>query len=763
VAKHPGIYDARQVSWGSALDGTSETEGVPPSQIETKAAESRSRLEQQFDPTFAIRLALREKQIQQNYRPIIGIHKWFARRPGTVFRSLLLAEYNGSEPLETSYWREHKLNGVIADPFMGGGTPIYEANRLGFSVLGTDTNPMAFWVVRQALGHLDTQEFASAAEEVAVAIEDIVGEFYKTTCLKCGLPAQVKYFIWVKTEQCPTCQTVNDLFPGYVLAGNSRHPRHVVACSECGCLNECDEEPSKDTPIPCAECGGPVYTEGPARRQQVECRQCGTEYPYPARESGHPLPHRMWAIEYHCEGCKPTHKGRFFKRPDADDIKRYNAARLRLHESPGLPIPDDEIPRGDETDRLLRWGYRRYREMFTERQLLGLGLLLRRITQVSNSPVRHALLTVFSDFLRYQNMLCRYDTYALKCQDIFSVHGFPVGLVQCENNLLGIPKVGAGAFRHFVEKYLRAKRYCEAPFETRLNGKRKEVVPIRGERIMAEVVGHFPVEDERQAQIAASPADAMPLAPGSLDGVFTDPPYFANVQYAELMDFNYVWLRQALRDEFTEFAAPTTRSSDELTGNVTMGRGIEHFTEGLSAVFRHYATALKPGAPFVFTYHHNDPASYVAVVVAVLDAGLDCTATLPAAAEMNASLHILGTNSAVLDSVFVCRRIKVTRQARADIHEMLTQESTLVANAGVRVSPGDIRCLASGHIARVAINGLRDGWDKAASLSVRMKRAEERLVELAENLGLDSLPDHVLANLAQQQGPTRGVRRATTV
>ena len=155
---------------------------MPPLQRESQAAGSR--LERQFDPTFATRLALREKQIQQNYRPIIGIHKWFARRPGTVFRSLLLAEYNGAEPLETSYWREHKLIGVIADPFMGGGTPIYEANRLGFSVLGADTNPMAFWVVRQALGHLNTQEFASAAEEVASAIENIVGEFYKTTCLR---------------------------------------------------------------------------------------------------------------------------------------------------------------------------------------------------------------------------------------------------------------------------------------------------------------------------------------------------------------------------------------------------------------------------------------------------------------------------------------------------------------------------------------------------------------------------------------------------
>ena len=99
----------------------------------------------------------------------------FARRPGSIFRSLLLAEYNSSDPLEASYWREHKLTGVIADPFMGGGTPIFEANRLGFSVLGADTNPMAFWIVRQALGRLDIQAFASAAEEVASAIEAVAG------------------------------------------------------------------------------------------------------------------------------------------------------------------------------------------------------------------------------------------------------------------------------------------------------------------------------------------------------------------------------------------------------------------------------------------------------------------------------------------------------------------------------------------------------------------------------------------------------------
>lgn len=81
-------------------------------------------LEDRFDATFAARLALREKQIQQNYRPVIGIHKWFARRPGTLFRNLLLAEFDETGNYEESYFRSHRFEGTIADPFMGGGTPL---------------------------------------------------------------------------------------------------------------------------------------------------------------------------------------------------------------------------------------------------------------------------------------------------------------------------------------------------------------------------------------------------------------------------------------------------------------------------------------------------------------------------------------------------------------------------------------------------------------------------------------------------------------
>ncbi len=50
-------------------------------------------IEHDFDIPFIANLALQEKQIQHNYRPIIAVHKRFARRLGTLFRGLLLSEF----------------------------------------------------------------------------------------------------------------------------------------------------------------------------------------------------------------------------------------------------------------------------------------------------------------------------------------------------------------------------------------------------------------------------------------------------------------------------------------------------------------------------------------------------------------------------------------------------------------------------------------------------------------------------------------------
>ena len=670
-------------------------------------------IERCFDVSLIAEMALREKQIQQNYRPIIGVHKWFARRPGTLFRGLILSEF-GEDCLEGAFFRSNDLSGIrIADPFMGGGTPLIEANRLGCAVQGFDINPMSAWVVREEIEHLDVAAYERTAAALIASLRTEIGEYYRTSCPRYGdADVPVKSFLWVKLLDCEACGMPFDLFPGYLLAENRRHPKNVLVCSACGDLNEVDDRTS---PGDCTACGTGLTQTGPARRGHCDCPHCGHSNVYPG-EARHPLEHRLFAIEYYNPKRKAGHKGRFFKKPDAEDVARMADAVERWRQTAPRFVPDQEILRGDETDRLHRWGYGRYRDMFNPRQLLGLELSCRLISETKNRRIRHALATNLSDLLRYQNMLCRYDTMALKSLDIFSVHGFPVGLVQCESNFLGIvngggSNVGSGGWSNIVDKYVKAKRYCSAPFEVRRQGTRKVKIPIDGEWIGEKLNGI-----RREVAIRCEDAAGVEMAPGSLDAVFTDPPYFGNVQYGELMDFCYVWLRRLVGNKAEGFDRPSTRSPGELTGNVTQERGLEHFTEGLSAVYTRMAGGLKPGAPLVFTYHHNKLEAYYAIGVAILDAGLVCSASLPCPAEMGGSIHIHGTTSSIIDTVFVCRASGATParwlfETPEQLAAIVTDDLERLENAGRTPTYGDRRCIVFGHLTRMAVWKLRKSWN----------------------------------------------------
>ena len=671
-------------------------------------------IETQFDVPFVAAMALKEKQIQQNYRPIIAVHKWFARRPGTLFRGLVLSEF-GERPIAETFFSANDFPGrVVADPFMGGGTPLIEANRVGCDVIGFDINPMSAWIVREEIEHLDIAAYRQASKALLATLEQKLGEAYHTDCPLYGdrdLP--VKYFLWVKVIDCEKCGYQLDLFPGYLLADDTRHPKNVLVCADCGELCEVVDRHQAGA---CAHCNSRLRERRAAKRNRCSCPRCGHLNRYPRPEAGPPR-HRMFAIEYYNPKRKNTHAGRFFKKPDARDLDRAAMVAVRWQALTPQYAPDQQIPAGDETDRLHRWGYTRYRDLFNDRQLLGLELSCRLIAAVTNSRVKHALATNLSDLLRYQNMLCRYDTMALKSLDIFSVHGFPVGLVHCESNLLGIvngggANVGSGGWANIVEKYAKAKQYCESPFEVRHEGGRKVLIPIRGEWIGERVNG----TGRRNVSICCASSTAMELAPESLDAVFTDPPYFGNVQYAELMDFCYAWLRRLTGNSPDGFDRDTTRSSEELTKNTTQARGIDHFTDGLSAVYRKVARALKPGAPLAFTFYHNKFEAYTAVGVAILDAGLTCTATIPCPAEMGGSIHIHGTGSSIVDTVFVCRahgrvRRRHLCETAEDVTDLVSDELAQLRAAGMKPTAGDIRCIVFGHLARIAVWRLRDGWD----------------------------------------------------
>jgi len=672
-------------------------------------------IERHFDIPFVARLALAEKQIQQNYRPLIAVHKWFARRPGTLFRALILSEL-GNERVDQSYYRGHNFSDKhILDPFMGGGTTVVEANRLGCKVTAADINPMSWWIVRQEIQDLDLSAYSQAVEELQYYLREEVGHLFQTTCPRTGKTADVKYFLWVKQATCGSCGKKHDLFPNHLIAKDARHSANVFCCGHCGTLFEAKD---RNKPGCCPECQKELPTEYTAGRNRSKCLNCDSLISYPKEDAPE---HRLFGIEYYRPPVNPTRrvKGRLFKSPDKDDLAKFDEAQKRLASLRTKYIPSEDIPNGDETGRLHRWGYKKYRELFNARQLLGLELSCRWISKVKNDSVREALATNLSDLLRYQNMLCRYDVMALKSLDIFSVHGYPVGLIQCESNLVGIRglngnPVGSGGWLNITEKFRKAKEYCSRPFEIRHEGGKKKEIAIPNEWIGTSRNGVHPPEEREVCLICG---DSTSLAKGpKLDAIFTDPPYFGNVQYAELMDFCYVWLRKLVGSEIPEFASESTRNAGELTGNVSMGRSIDHFTDGIAKTFRKSSKELKRGSPLAFTYHHNRLDAYAPMAVAILDAKLTCSASLPCPAEMGGSIHINGTKSSIIDTVFICRATgRVPRKwvvsTPQELAELVKEDMKALALGGLNISQGDAKCIIYGHLTRLAVWNLRETWN----------------------------------------------------
>ena len=105
-----------------------------------------------FQFEFLSVLAERESWRKEVYRPVYHVHKWWANRLGSIFRGIILgALLPKEEDLKETFYSRHDFRDVsIFDPFMGSGTTVGEAHKLGCVALGRDINPVACESVRVA-------------------------------------------------------------------------------------------------------------------------------------------------------------------------------------------------------------------------------------------------------------------------------------------------------------------------------------------------------------------------------------------------------------------------------------------------------------------------------------------------------------------------------------------------------------------------------------------------------------------------------------
>lgn len=636
------------------------------------------------------------------YRPPYYVHKWWARRTGSVFRGLLLdLLLRPGENVMDAFYRRHDFSEItILDPFMGGGTTVGEALRLNCKVVGCDLNPVAWFLVRQAMREVDGAALMTAYAQVEEEVAEDIGAMYATTCSGCGSTARAQYVAWVKQVPCSGCGSLADIhLSQVVMADMATKGAGLVDCPACG---HPWWVPSVRDEVVCPECSSTfVPSTRRTRATHYKC-SCGTEEPIlnVLRDATEPPGHRLRCLTVWCDMCGKRHQG-----ATAEDRARYAAVATDVRQRwVALLLPREEIPPGYNTNQMRRYGYRYWHQMFNARQLAAYDLLFRAIARVVDEPSRELLTLLASTSLELNSMFCGakgLGTGAIR--HVFSHHAFIPAKEPLEANVWGVHRSSGGYSTLFRERLLRAREWASAPVERRFTGRKAEKVQIVGERLAGKPVERF--EDLReggQMLLLNQSSESLDHVPdGSIDYAVTDPPYADNVMYSELSDFFYVWLRHALSGTYSAFERPLVDDSREAVHNPGRGRDGEFYTDVLSNVFAEVGRTLKPRGRLAFTFHHSGEDAWGHVEEALARARFVVEKWWPVHAEMTSGVPIQGKRESGghLDIVFVCARVgELPRpEKQPSVEEMARGLASVV-----RLAPADHRALAKASAVQAA-------------------------------------------------------------
>jgi hypothetical protein len=124
---------------------------------------------------------------------------------------------------------------------------------------------------------------------------------------------------------------------------------------------------------------------------------------------------------------------------------------------------------------------------------------------------------------------------------------------------------------------------------------------------------------------------------------------------------------------------------------------------------------------------------------------------------MGASIHINGTGSSVIDTVFVCRSTgRVPRRTIGstveEVADLVKEDLGLLRSGGLKPTRGDTRCIAYGHLIRLAIWNLRSGWVKDRPVKEKIRLVTDAVQALGGVLGVEKCLPNDLSRVAGEKG-----------
>jgi putative DNA methylase len=655
---------------------------------------TRKAIEEGFPFVEVSKIAERESYRKEIFRPLYHIHKWWATRLGSVFRAISLGVLlDEDQDIWSSYYKKHNFSGtVIADPFMGSGTTLGEAAKLGAQTIGCDINPVSTFIAKQALTSVKKEDLLEVYRNLEEAIQSDIASYYTTSDRVTGEKIPIMYTFWVTLVKTPDDETI-PLFRSYVFSKNAypkKKPEAKIICPSCWHINDGNYNAKQ---IVCSHCGYDYNPqEGRATGQYVtDSKGAKHKIVRLIQQSPEPPEHRMFAII-----ALSTTGEKVYLKPTEEDFCLYESAKTRLQEEE-LPLPILSIREGHNTKQVLNYNYTQWHQFFNHRQLLCLGLLLREIKNIENSPLREHFLCLFSSVLEFNNMFCSFKgegTGAVR--HIFSHHILKPERVPLENSVWGLPKSSGTFASLFKSRLLKAKKYLENPFELYLqtdlfgNIGGKSQYKVASEPINLKVATDW--EDfsrfADRALILNGDSSNLPIPDESVDSVITDPPYFDFVNYSELSDFFFAWLSPVLSDDYSFF----DRSSSYAQGEVQDNDPVD-FAVKLSSVFKECYRVLKPEGLLCFSFHHSQPEGWLSIRDAIRESGFCVVATYPVHGEMKVASPKSNAKSPItIDMLLVCRK-------EMHVHSNISNDQVegkakffieQLKDAGIRLSDNDL-------------------------------------------------------------------------
>ena len=548
---------------------------------------------------------------------------------------------------------------AIYDPFCGGGSIPLEAQRLGLRARASDLNPLPVLLNKAMIElpptfhnqkpvHPDADPmgmFTGTGKSqtrvpwkgTAGLASDIryygawmreqahkrIGHLYPPVELPTGITATVVAWLWARTIPCinPACGLQMPLMKTFQLSRKKGHEHWIkpVVDRESNTISWVVQTNTEGVPKPTV------------RRTDAYCFACGTAVKLP----------------YVREQAKAGKIGEILTAIVAEG----NRQKLFLpptegHTRVSLSAKPTRKPRGRLPDqamsfRVQNYGITEWHQLFTERQLTALDTFSDLLSEVRNQ------ITQDSAPEKYADVVCTYLALAIGRT---AESGCSFAIWDTAGNSI-MPAFGRQAIP-MVWDFVEAN-----PFSTSTQNWISQVQWI------SRVVERFPTSvntgEAYQADVCTTPhAQDMPV-------FITDPPYYDNINYADLSDFFYVWIRPLLRDVYPDlFAGMITPKEEEIVAiPARFDNSQKRFEELLGKALlrmRQHCSDEFPSSIF-YAYkqqeeEHDGKTStgWETMLMAIVNAGFQVTGTWPMRTERPTALK--ATKNALASSVvLVCR------------------------------------------------------------------------------------------------------------